>query len=68
KDCAFINAILSAATPAIAVVGAAALTVGQIILSGSTYEIGCDALATQTGIWVAMPTFAAGGGSAIQAT
>lgn len=68
KDCAFINAILSAATPAVAVAGAAALTVGQIILSGNTYEIGCTALATQTGIWSAMPTFAAAGGSAVQAT
>lgn len=68
KDCKFINAVLSAATPAVAVGGAAALTVGQIILSGSTYEVGCTALATQTGIFVTMPTYAAGGGSAIQAT
>lgn len=68
KDCAFINAILSAATPAVAVVGVAALTVGQIVLSGNTYEIGCDALATQTGIWSALPTLAAAGGSALQAT
>ena len=68
EDCKFINAVLSAATPAVAVGGAAALTVGQIILSGKTYEVGCTALATQTGVFSTMPTYAAGGGSAIQAT
>lgn len=68
KDCGFINAALSAATPAVAVGGAAALTVGQILLTGNTFEVGCTALATQTGIFVAMPTYAAAGGSAIQAT
>ena len=68
NDCKFINAVLSAATPAVAVGGAAALTVGQIVISGNSYEVGCTALATQTGIFVTMPTYAAGSGSAIQAT
>jgi hypothetical protein len=68
KNCRFENAVLSAATPAVAVGGAAALTVGRVILSGDTAEIGCTALATQTGVFVTMPTYAAGGGSGIQAT
>jgi len=68
KDCGFINAALSAATPAVAVGGAAALTAGQIILSGSTFEVGCTKLATQTGVFSTMPTYSATGGSAIQAT
>jgi hypothetical protein len=68
KDCMFINAVLSAATPAVAVGSAAALTVGRILLSGNTAEVGCTALATQTGILGTMPTYAAGGGSAIQLT
>lgn len=67
-DCKFINAVLSAATPAVAVGGAAALTVGQILITGDSYEVGCTALATQTGIFVTMPTYGADGGSAIQAT
>lgn len=68
KDCGFINAANSSATPAVAVGGAAALTVGQILLTGNTFEVGCTALATQTGIFVTTPTYAADGGSAIQAT
>jgi len=68
KDCAFHVAKNSTATPAVGVGGAAALTDGRIILSGTTYEVGCMALATQTGIWSAAPTLAAAGGSALQAT
>lgn len=67
-DCKFINAANSAATPAVAVGSAATLTVGRIVISGDSYEVGCTALATATGIFVAGPTYAAGGGSAIQAT
>lgn len=68
RDCMFISAVLSSATPAVAVGGAANLTVGRILLTGTTAEIGCAALATQVGVWSAMPTFAAAGGSGIQAT
>lgn len=68
RNCRFINAVLSAASPAVAVGSAASLTVGMILLSGDTAEVGCTALATATGVFVTMPTYAAGGGSAIQAT
>lgn len=68
KDCLFYADITSTATPAVAVGGAAALTDGRIVLTGSTAEIGCTALATQTGIWSALPTLAAAGGSGLQAT
>jgi len=67
-DCKFINAALSAATPAVAVASAASLTVGKILITGDSFESGCTALATATGIFVGLPTYAAGGGSAIQAT
>jgi hypothetical protein len=68
KDCAFIATIKSTGTPAVALGGAAALTAGEIVVSGSSYEKGCTALATQTGIWSAMPTLAAAGGSSLQCT
>lgn len=68
RDCAFINAANAAATPAVAIASAATLTVGKILVTGNSYESGCTALATATGIFVSMPTYAAGGGSAIQAT
>lgn len=68
KDCLFYNDVLATATPDVAVGGAAALTEGRIVLTGNTAEVGCTALATQTGVWSALPTLAAGGGSAIQAT
>lgn len=68
RDCLFYADVTSTATADVAVGGAAALTVGQIVLTGSTAEVGCTALATQTGVWSALPTLAAGGGSAVQAT
>jgi hypothetical protein len=68
KNCLFYSDVKSTATPAVAVGGAAALTAGRIVLSGTTAEVGCTALATQTGIWSALPTLAAAGGSALQAT
>lgn len=68
RDCLFYADVTSTATAAVAVGGAAALTVGRIVLSGATAEVGCTALATQTGVWSAIPTLAAGGGSAVQAT
>jgi hypothetical protein len=68
KDCLFYADKKSTGTPAVAVGGAAALTVGRIIITGLSAEIGCTALATQTGVWAAMPAYDAGGGSGIQAT
>jgi len=68
KNCAFINAANSAATPAVAIATGASLTVGQIICSGGTYEVGCTALATATGVFSSLPTYTAGGGSAVQTT
>jgi len=68
RDCLFYADVTSTATAAVAVGGASALTVGRIVLTGSTAEVGCTALATQTGIWSALPTLAAAGGSALQAT
>ena len=67
-DCKFINAANAAATPAVAISSAASLTVGKILVTGDSYESGCTALATATGVFVTLPTYAAGGGSAIQAT
>ena len=68
RDCTFQVAANSTGTPAVAVGGATALTAGRILLTGSTAEIGCTALATQTGVFSALPTYAADGGSGIQAT
>ena len=68
KDCIFNVTKKSTAVPAVAVGGAAAFTAGEILLTGSTAENGCTAMATQTGIFSCLPTYAAGGGSGIQAT
>lgn len=68
RDCLFNVTKKSTGTPAVAVGGAAAFTAGEILLTGSTAENGCTALATQTGIFSCLPTYAAGGGSGIQAT
>lgn len=68
RDCLFNVTTKSTATPAVAVGGAAALTDGEILLTGNTAENGCTALATQTGIFSCLATYAAGGGSGIQAT
>jgi len=68
RDCLFYADKTSTATPAVALGGAAALTDGRVILTGSSAEVGCTALATQTGFWSALPTLAAAGGSALQAT
>jgi len=68
KDCLFYADAKSTATPAVAVGGAATLTDGQIVVSGNSAEIGCTALATLVGVFSALPTYAAGGGSGIQAT
>jgi len=67
KNCLFYSDVTSAYTPAVAVSAAATLTVGRIVLMNS-YEVGCTALATATGIWSANATLAAAGGSALQAT
>lgn len=68
KDCLFLSTAKSTATPAVAVGGASALTDGEILLTGTTAENGCTAMATQTGIFSCLPTYTAGGGSGIQAT
>jgi hypothetical protein len=68
RDCTFETTKKSTATPAVAVGGAAAFTAGEILLTGTTAENGCTALATQTGIFSCLPTYAAGGGSGVQAT
>ncbi len=68
RDCLFDVTKKSTAAPAVAVGGAAAFTAGEILLTGSTAENGCTALATQTGIFSCLPTYAADGGSGIQAT
>lgn len=68
KDCLFNVTKKSTGTPDVAIGGVSAFTAGEIILTGSTVENGCAAMATQTGIFSALPTYAAGGGSGIQAT
>lgn len=68
RDCLFNVTKNSTAAPAVAVGGTNALTVGSILLTGNTVECGCTALATQTGVFSCMPTYAADGGSSIQAT
>lgn len=68
RDCLFETTKKSTATPAVAVGGAAAFTAGEILLTGTTAENGCTALATQTGIFSCLPTYAAGGGSGVQAS
>ncbi len=67
KNCLFYADVTSSSTPAVALSAAATLTVGRIVLMNS-YEVGCTALATATGIWSANATLAAAGGSALQAT
>ena len=68
RDCLFNVTKKSTAVPAVAVGGAAAFTAGEILLTGTTAENGCTAMATQTGIFSCLPAYAAGGGSGIQAT
>ena len=68
RDCLFDVTKKSTAVPAVAIGGAAAFTAGEILLTGSTAENGCTAMATQTGIFSCLPTYAAGGGSGVQAT
>lgn len=68
KDCLFNVTTKSTATPSVAAGGAAALTAGEVLFTGTTAENGCSALATQTGFYSCLPTYAAGGGSGIQAT
>jgi len=68
KDCTFNVTKKSTAVPAVAIGGAAAFTAGEILLTGTTGENGCTALATQTGIFSLLPTYAAAGGSGIQCT
>ena len=68
RNCLFNVTTKSTAVPAVAVGGAAAFTAGEILLTGTTVENGCTALATQTGIFSCLPSYAAGGGSGIQAT
>lgn len=68
KDCLFNVTTKSTATPSVAAGGAAALTAGEVLFTGTTAENGCTALATQTGFFSCLPTYTAGGGSGIQAT
>jgi len=68
RDCLFNVTKKSTAVPAVAIGGAAAFTAGEILLTGNTAENGCTALATQTGIFSCLPTYAADGGSGAQAT
>lgn len=67
KNCLFFNNVLSSADPAMAIAGASAFTVGRIVVDGGG-EVGCDALSTTVGVFSMSPTYAAGGGSGIQAT
>lgn len=68
RDCLFNTSKNSTAAPGVALGGTHALTDGEILLTGNTAENGCTALATQTGIFSCLPTYAAAGGSGIQAT
>ena len=68
RDCLFNVTKKSTAVPAVAVGGAAAFTAGEILLTGTTAENGCTALATRVGVFSCLPTYAAGGGSGAQAT
>jgi len=68
KNCLFNATKESTGTPDVALGGAAALTAGEVLLTGTTAENGCTALANQTGFFSALATYAAGGGSGIQAT
>lgn len=67
RDCVFAATKRSTAEPDVAI-GGTNLTVGEILCTGSTCENNCGALATQTGVFSALPTYTAGGGSGIQAT
>lgn len=67
KDCLFFNNVLSSGAPAQAISSDAALTQGRIVVMGGG-ETGCTALSTTTGVFSMAPTYAAGGGSGIQAT
>jgi len=68
RDCLFNVTKKSTGTPDVAIGGVSAFTAGEILLTGSTAENGCAALATQTGIFSCLSTYAAGGGSGVQAT
>lgn len=67
KNCTFINAVLGAADPAVAIKAGAALTEGYVLVQGGG-EVGHTALATQTGIFTSAPIANAGGVSALQTT
>lgn len=68
RDCLFNASTKSTASPDVAVGGTHALSAGEILLTGNTGEYNCTALATQTGVFSLLPTYAAAGGSAIQTT
>jgi len=67
KNCLFINSNLSSASPDQAVEFDSAQTDGYVIILGGG-EVNCGALSTTTGVFTLNPTYAAGGGSGIQAT
>lgn len=68
RDCLFNVTKKSTGVPAVAIGGVSAFTAGEILLTGNTAENGCTAMATQTGIFSCLPTYAAGGGSGVQST
>jgi hypothetical protein len=68
RNCLFNVTKKSTAVPAVAIGGTHALTAGEVLLTGYTAENGCTAMATQVGVFSCLPTYAAGGGSGIQAT
>ena len=68
RDCSFIATARSVATPAVAIGGTHALTIGEVLLTGTSFQHGCTAFGTATGIYSALPSYAAAGGYGIQAT
>jgi hypothetical protein len=69
KDCVFNNTKLASQTMTVGISGAAALTQGEILVTGSNTAVyNTTNFATQTGIWVAAGAAnAANGGEVIQA-
>ena len=68
RDCGFNVTKNSTADPAVAIGGAAAFTKGEIHVTGSSYAHNCSAVGTLVGVFSSIPTYAAKGGYAIQAT
>jgi hypothetical protein len=66
-NCQFIANVLGA-QPAVAIACAAALTQGQILLTGDTASFECTKIATATGVFSALPARVATATIGIQCT